>query len=168
MDEPKTRVIQEMSVDTRLLVDRLRKCGVGDIVTDTELCDIVGRKIESEAPFSSLYSALRHVQSNDLIVFGRVRKTGYRRLSDAEIVETSQATIDSTRRASRRAYRRLTCVHDYDALPGDLKATHNANASLFSALATITKPGQVKKLEIRVAEAQAKLPLVKTLEAFSK
>lgn len=176
MTEKPMHSIFEISVEARLLYARLKDVSVGEVVRYTELAAIGGHSMERDEGTgkrrfpSKLHSALstarRRAQKDDFIILDAVYGEGLKRLSDHEIVGTSQRYIDGTRRASRRAAKRLACVVDFDDLPAEAKVQHNTYMSLFGALSTITKAHAVKKLEGRVQQAHQQLPLLKTLEAF--
>ncbi|MDY7037209.1 MAG: hypothetical protein SV375_13720, partial [Thermodesulfobacteriota bacterium] len=70
-------------------------------------------------------------------------------------------------RASRRAMGKLICVKDFDSMPTDVQTKHNTMLSVLGVMSVISKPKKVAVLESRVADAQKRLPLSKTLEAFS-
>lgn len=154
----------ELSIDTRIVYDLLMKAAVGDTVTFTAIGKELGREVHGAEPH--LQSALHRCQSNDNRVFANIRKVGYKRLSDAEIVTTGERETEMLRRRAKRAGNRLTCVENFDGLPNDLKVKHNTYLSLFGAITAMSKTGSVKKLEGEVFRAQAALPLAKTLEAF--
>ncbi len=99
------------------------------------------------------------------MLFGCVSKVGFKRLANAEILGTGQASVDRIRREARRGAKRLTCT-DYDKLNREQQTEFNTKASVLGALHAVTTSGAMKKLAARTEEAQAKLPLAKTLEAF--
>lgn len=154
----------EMSIDTRMIYDHLSKAEIGDTVNFTALSEAIGQRVEGATP--SVQSALRRLQNLDGRIFANVRGVGYQRLSDNEIVKTSESSRDLIRRHAAKSVRRLSCVVDFDGLPNDLKIKHNAGMSMFGAIANMLKPSSVRALENEVAKAQASLPLAKTLEAF--
>lgn len=160
--EMKTRF--EMSIDTRVLYDRLKQAVVGEVVTFEQMSDLLGRKVEGACP--NLQSALRRLEGEG-IAFANIRAKGYQRMNDVEIVGTAEHAREGLRRAAKKAIKRLTCVQNFDALPNEQKIKHNAALSGFGAIASIMSPGRVKKLEERVAQTGAQLPLAKTLEAFN-
>lgn len=161
------KAIPEISVDAKLLYERLKKVGIGEMISWDELSDVVSRDARAGGPaYGALTTARRRALTNEGMVFDPVFGKGLKRLGDTEIVETSQAKIDAVRRRSRQALKRLSCVQDFGALLPEQRIKHNTFASVFSAFVTITKAGPMKKLEGRVAEAQEQLPLAKTLEAF--
>ena len=161
----KTRPRFEMSLDTRCIYDRLKQAGVGETVTYKELGTILGREVDGGDP--SMQSAIRSVE-NDGLVFGNVRSIGYQRLRDAEIVRSTEQDRLSIRRKARRVVEKLSHVADFEGLPNDLKVKHNAAVSGFGAIAAVLSPAKMKALEGKIESAQAKLPLAKTLAAFSE
>lgn len=164
MDEAK-RTIPTISVDAQLLYARLKEVGVGETIPYSDLDAVVSRDVRNGAT-GVLQTARRRCLMLDAIVFGTIRMVGLKRLADIEIVDTGQGQLDSIRRRSRRAFKTLTCVANFDTLPAESKVRHNTFASMFNVLSNITKPGQVKKLEADIAKAQQQLPLAKTLESF--
>ena len=156
----------EISIDTRMIYDRLKKSRVGDVVTYEELTKLVGRDV-TDGAHGNLYSARRRLLREDQIVFDTVRKIGLQRLGDTEIVEASEADLARIRRAAKRAGRKLTCVQNFAGLQETHQTKHNAAMSLFAAVATITKQSQVRKIEAKIGKTEAVLPLAKTLAMFT-
>ena len=160
------RSIPELSIDSKLIYDRLLQVGVGEVVTYAELSGLIKRDIRNGA-YGCLTTARRRAEKLNQCVFGVVRNEGLRRLSDNEIVESGVDVLDKTRRAARRGFHRLTCV-DFDKLPEEVRVKHQTYGSIMSALVTVTKPGAVKKVEEQVVETRQQLPLASTLKAFTK
>lgn len=156
--------IPEMSVETRLLLQRLEKAAVGETVSYAELTNLCGRDVQGPAR-GMLYSAMRATLSSG-VVFATVRKTGVKRLADNEIVGVGEAAIPRIRRLARRSVRKLTAVQDFDAMPNEAKIRHNTMVSMLGAVAHVTGSKTVKEVQLRVAAAQNALPLRKTLAAF--
>lgn len=159
-----SNVIPQLSVDVRMIFDRLVAAEIGDTISYAEINDMLGRKGKDPAQ-SVISSARRKALNEHRMVFAAVAKVGIKRLSDVEVVDTSEFSIDKVRRASRRAARRIASVN-FDALPNDKKIRHNTYLSMFGALASITTGASMKKLEGKIAESKMQLPLAKTLEAF--
>lgn len=153
----------EMSIDTRLIYERMKQAAVGEVISFRALSEVIGNKVEGDNP--SIQSALRKLLGEE-IVFENVRGVGYKRLNDVEIVQTYERDRVSIQRKARKAVKRLTCVQDFEALPNELKVRHNAAVSGFAAIANMLKTGSMKKLETAVEHAREQLPLAKTLEAF--
>ena len=153
----------EMSIDTRMIYDKLKTCVVGEQTKYTELTELLGRKVDGAC--SNLQSALHRLEGEG-IAFANIRGIGYQRMNDVEVVGTAEHAREGIRKKAKRAIRRITCVRDFAALPNDLKIKHNAALSGFGAIAAIMSPGRVKHLEEQVAKTGSQLPLAKTLEAF--
>ena len=153
-----------LSVDTKILTDRLAQCSIGDIVAYEELTKLIGRDVCTIAR-SNLTQAVRRML-RDGIVFGTIRGVGIKRLTDEEIVGVGPQTISKFRRASRRASAKLANVQDFNGLPQAVKTTHHMSLSVLGVLTYLTKPSNVRKLETRIETAQQALPLQRTLEAM--
>ena len=163
--EGQKHTIRETSVDTMLVHDLLEKKEVGDVVTYAELTKLIGRDIQNKAR-GCLNTAKRMLQREKRFVFGTIMTVGVKRLDDVQIVGTSESTLKKIRGESKRGARRLACVHDYDGLPNGEKIKHNAAVSMLGALSQATKPGSIKRIESKVAEANERLAIGSTLEAF--
>jgi len=160
------RTIPGLSIDTKLIYDLLSKCDPGDIVAYRTLSELISRDVQGAAR-SCLQSAMRRLV-NDGVVFSCVRGVGIKRLSDSEIVGEGPATLAKIRRAVRRAGRKLQAVQDYDSLSHESQIAHNATISMFGALNHMSQPKTFKKLEGKIEETRASLPLAKTLELIGK
>jgi hypothetical protein len=160
------RTIPGLSIDTKMIQDRLSRCATGEIVRYSELSELIGRDIQNGAR-NLLHSAMRRLLA-DGKAFATVRCEGVKRLSDAEVVGEGPAALSRLRRAASRASRKLAAVQDFNALPREAQTTHNMTLSVLGVLAHMTKPSTVRQLEARIDQAQAALPLAKTLEALGK
>lgn len=157
------KTLFEMSIDTRMLYDRLKKAVIGEVISFTQMGEILGRTVAGDC--GNVQSALHRLEGEG-IAFANVRGEGYQRMNDIEVVNSAEHAREGIRRKAKRAVKRLTCVQEFDKLPNELKVKHNAALSGFGAIASIMSPGRVKTLEEHVARAGAQLPLAKTLEAF--
>ncbi len=158
------RTIPEMSIDTQLLVDMLRNTPIGETVTYEAMREKTDRDIQNGARYLA-DSARRIVQREDQMLFGCVARVGFKRLANNEIVGAGQMSIDRIRREARRGAKRLVCAK-YGELSREDQTAFNTSASALGALHAVTTRGGMKRLAVRASEAQAKLPLNKTLEAF--
>lgn len=161
-----TRAIGLISIDTKVLFDRLITANVGDVIPYSELTELIGRDVRGSAIWA-LGGARRKAFRERSFVFAAVRNEGVKRLSDLEIVDTGEDTASRIHRMSRRGAQRLMAVADFNALPNESKIRHNTYASLLGMTAHVTKNTQVKRLAAKIEKTQAQLPLQRTLEAFS-
>lgn len=154
----------EMSIDTRTLYELLMKAEIGETVTFTAMSAALGHVVMGGDP--ALQSALHHAFNQDERPFANVRKVGYKRLTDAEIIASGDIETGAIRRRAKRAGKRLTFVEDFDSLTSGEKIKHNTFLSVFAAMAQITKASALKKIETEVSRTGESLPVAKTLEAF--
>lgn len=159
------KIIQSLSLDSKMIYERLKKTEIGDIIPYSELSTLIGRNAQNGGR-GSIQTARRKSLREDYMVFGVIHNVGLKRLSDLEIVATGEDTVTKIRRASARGFRIITAIRDFDKLPNDKKILHNTYASVLGALSMATTAARMKKLEGRVAEAKASLSLTGTLEAF--
>lgn len=156
----------ELSIDTKLLYERLIAAAPGETVTYAQLGKEVSRTLNGGDPY--LQSALARAFKADDAVFDNVRGVGYRRLNDTEIVKLSNRDTDLIRRRSRKAADKLTKVQDFTSLPQQQRVEHNARLSIFAAIASMTKSSSVKKIEAAATAAGRELPFAETIAAFSR
>lgn len=154
-----------LSVDTRVIFDRLLKSNVGDVIGYEELTKLIGRDVQGKAR-SCLLSARKRAEREHRIVFGCVFKIGVKRLADTEIVDSGEAILKRARRGVQKGYQRLTNTVDFEKLPESHQVKMSTYASLFNAVATISLPKTMAKIEERVKQTHKALPLAQTLRAF--
>ena len=162
----KMKTIGEISIDTKMIYDKLITLEVNEIITYEELSQIIGRGCRpGENGYNNLRSAERKAM-NDGIVMGAVLKIGRKRLDDRGMVDDSAYYIRKSRRASRTGLRRLLAVKDYANLDTTRQIKHNAHLSLFGAWTAITSRKRVERLEAKISADHNKLSVIKTLEFF--
>lgn len=164
-ETPSKKPAFELSADTRFLYEILSNTRPGEQVTYQQLGAAVARPIVGGDPH--LQSALARTFRDDGAVFDNIRGIGYRRLTDAEIVQVSARDLDRLRRRSRRYAEKLTKVEHFEALPQQRRVEHNARLSIFSAIVSLTKARATKRVEDLVTVTGRELPFAETLAAFS-
>jgi hypothetical protein len=162
--EPK-KSIPEMAIDTRLLLQRLLKAAVGELVSYQELSKEISRDVQREAN-PCLQSAMRAALRQDM-VFSTVRNVGVKRLTDRELAGVGEATRQHISRSARVAMKKMSKVQDFKALTDTEKVRHNTGLAMLGAVAHIASPKQAKALEGRVSNSLAVLPVQETLAAFA-
>ena len=161
------KAIPEMSVDTRLLYQRVREMKHEEIVTYTELSALVGRTVTTAARHN-LHSARNKALRHDRVVTEAVVGVGVKRLADASIVEhTGDAVRRRMRRAAWKGVQKLTSV-DFEGLDQAQRVKQNAELSQLSALRAFSKDSITGKIERRIGNASSPEPLAlaKTLDVF--
>ncbi len=153
-------------IETQKAIDVMQPTVRGEIATYAVLEKEMGCNPQAGGR-SNVNSARRYLQREHGMVFAAVSNVGYKCLTDAEIVKSSPEALTKSRRASRRAAQRLTCV-EYDKLSKENKVAHQVHLSLFGAIQAISKADAAKKLTTHVQETMRSLPLNQTLEAFKK
>jgi hypothetical protein len=155
----------ELSVETRLIVQRLASLKIGEFIAYAELSEIIGRDIQYGARHV-LESARRIVQRENKILLECVYNQGLKRLDDIGIVGSTQCSVLKISNLSKRGVAKVLCLHDMSALPPGDKASLNARISIMAMVAHVTKTKNVQLIESKVAATQERLPLMKTIEAF--
>lgn len=159
--------IQELSIDSRVLYDRLIKMSYDqNFISYKDLSKIIGRNIQDEAR-GNLATARRMALREDGMVFGVVRNKGLKLLNDIETVNTGEDTLHRISRISRKGAKQVISISDFDGLPNDIKSKHNAILSVLGAFRAITKPKAIKRLEAKIGIVRKQLPVAKTLRVFT-
>lgn len=159
------KAIPELSVDTSLLVERLRKLAVNEVISWDDLSAVVSRDVRREA-HSNLSSARRIAQRDYEIITACVRGEGLKRLDDSGIVSTADHSMSKIHREAKRGISRLSCVSDFDKLDNTTKIKMNAARAGLGVMSEITKTKNVAKLENAVEKSNATLPIAETLKVF--
>lgn len=152
----------EASNDVQLLVERLQKVGVGETATYRELSQLVGRDVRIHRHL--IDSARRILLRDHNLVFRSVVNEGYKRLDDAEVVDT--VTTDRKKRIRRQAkyaVRELSSVK-YDCLDKQRQINHNAGMAMFGVMIQATDKSSIKRLQEKVANAGGKIDVKGTLQ----
>jgi hypothetical protein len=159
------KAIQEIGVDASLLMERLRKLEVGEVVSYDELGGIIKRDVRGKAR-GSLHTAMRRVLRDDNMVCECVRTVGVKRLDDPGIIDVGQTGVQRVHRSARRSLEKVSKVSQLDKLNNQQKIAFNTTVSMLGLLSHVTKRQQVKRLEQVVQTKQDMVPLRAALESF--
>jgi len=155
-----------MSVDTRLLYQRLCKIEEGEEISYGELGALIHRDVRTAAKHT-LDSARQIAQRLDRIVFVAIAGKGLKRLANEEIpVVSNTSRIKKINSQSRRWQQDLSCA-DYDRLSKSAQSEYNLGLSLVSAAAAISSDKAIETVQRKMANTSTGiLPLASTLQAF--
>ena len=159
------RTIPELSIDSKMLYDRLIKAEVGAVIPYRELTEVISRDVQGPARGNMNTARHRALRHNGM-VFEAVWKVGLKRLNETEVVAVGEARLGRIRRVARRGLEKLGSVQKFDALPEAAKVKHNAAVSILGAFRLMSAPDKMKKFEQEIANTQGKLALAGTLELF--
>jgi predicted AAA+ superfamily ATPase len=154
----------QLSLDTRLLYDRIKQAEVGELVTYEELSTIIGRDVRENGR-ASLLSARRVAKRDDRIVFGVIQTQGIIRLDDNEIVDTADAVLKTIGKRERNAAQTIA-ASNYESLDPEHRVRHNTSMSMMGALASLSKPSAYKRIRSAVEARNGILGISATLEHF--
>lgn len=161
------KAIPEMSVDTRLLYQRISQMKHDEVISYDDLTALIGRDVRGRAR-SNLNAARNKAMRENQVVTEVIINEGIKRLSDNAIVEhTGDSARRRIRRASSRAMRKLASVA-FDRLTNAHKIKHNAEMSQIGALQAISKDAINARLKSKIAKTATNgaLSIAHTLEAF--
>lgn len=158
--------IAELSIDSRLLAERLMNLEVGETISYVELSAIIRRNVQKEAGVN-LRTARRLIMREHRIIIGTIRSEGVKRLDDLGAMKSGEQSLGKIHREAKRGAEKLACV-TFENLSNEEKTKHLTTSAAIGALFTITKTSSLKKLEKATGESKQSLPLTATLEAFVK
>jgi hypothetical protein len=141
------KVVKVMGIDARIIYEELKKLKVGDVISYSDISDIIGRDIQEDR--GSLNTARNRLLEDESMCFGIVRGVGLKRLDDAEKVMAADGYLGKIRRASNRGLKTLAST-DYSSLSKEDKLKHNITASHLGVLKQIASPKSKKKIEKKV------------------
>ena len=95
------RTIPELSIDSKMLYDRLIKAEVGAVIPYRELTEVISRDVQGPARGNMNTARHRALRHNGM-VFEAVWKVGLKRLNDTEVVAVGEASLGRIRRVARR------------------------------------------------------------------
>jgi hypothetical protein len=161
-ENKKPPFLGEASVDTRFLVEAMRKVAPGEIITYEALNDACGRDVREKTHLTT--SARRILMRDHSMVFRCVPNEGFMRLEDQKIVEVVNVDRrERMRRQASMAIQELGCV-EYDKLPSPDQLAHNTGIALFGSLYQATSKRSAQKLQQRVVNAGGEIDMTGTLK----
>jgi hypothetical protein len=152
----------ELSADTRFIRQALEAVKPGEMISYAALSKLISKTVSGQTP--ALQTA-RRTLVKDGYVFSAVTGTGFRRLTDGEIVAASGSDIAAVRRKARRAGLKLSTV-SFEALTPEQQLAHAAKASIVGAVAAITTDKAVAQVEKAASGRSSELPVGETLKAL--
>lgn len=156
--------IRELSIESKLIYQKLKEMKPGDFITYGELTGIIGKDIRSVRHV--LQTARKMAEREDKITFGVVTGEGIQCLGTSQIISTGDTAIRHIHRTAHRAARRFNCVGDLAVLSNEEKIRMNTNISVIGALAHMTREKSIRKIEAHVTPTMNAIPYAKTLDAF--
>ncbi|TGQ95380.1 hypothetical protein EN851_07610 [Mesorhizobium sp. M8A.F.Ca.ET.208.01.1.1] len=157
--------IFQMSADARLLLGRLEKASVGELLAYDELSAVISRPVGGA--FGPLRTALRRMLRDHDAVFACVTGKGVKRLSDAEIVDEGVQAMDKVRRRAQRSVERQMKA-DFSKLDRERQARFSAQVSVMGTIAFMARGSSVEKLAKATTPDRKELPVAETLKLFAK
>lgn len=156
--------IAEVSIEAKLLYQKLSQMVQGDQATYAQLSDVAGCNIQANRGY--LYTALRMCESENGKTFGVMRNIGIQCLNSEEIINTGEDVVRRVKKMTRRGIRRFTCITDLDSLSNESKIKLNTYSSVFGVLAHMTKQKTISRVEKKAEIALSQLPIGKMLDVF--
>lgn len=153
-----------MSIDTRLIFERLDRAEIGDVVTYDELSEIIGRDL---GECYHLTGTARKRLLGNKKYFEAVPGVGFRRCNDSEKVAAGGNQLTKSRRACRRCVRITTSVDDWDAMTKEDRTRHNIQAATAGCIAGLTSQRRLKAIESRVSNEPEPIPQKAVLDAIA-
>lgn len=143
--------IPGLSVESSLLINFLKDKQIGDVVTDEEMTNVIGKITSPNFPgYPFLQTAIKHCINNYGKVFGRIREAkAIKCLNPDEIASDCKGTVKKLSRYSKRAVKKVKTV-DISKLSQDKQLELSRISAQISALAMISSNSTTKQLEVRI------------------
>lgn len=136
----------------------------GDILTFARMSEALGRKVNGGSPI--VQAAKRHLESQYEWEFANIRGEGYEHLTTHGILDRAiPRNRKSLARKARRNFRTTTRVDDTELSPEERTRFYSEQAYA-GTLAQVTRPAAFRKVEARVREVKASIPVAETLRLF--
>ena len=159
------QTIKQLSIDSKLIYERLSKMKKGEVVGYDELTDIIKKDVQ-KGGYSATMTARKMALRENGLVFECIMNEGLKALTDDENISmTGKSGFDRIRKISRRSSTKLMAIDDFDKLPPASKIKHNAHLALFGALQSATKTKTVKRIESHTEE-HSRISVNETIELF--
>lgn len=154
------------SVEMNLIFKRLTEAAIDETITYDELTKLIGINVRTGG-YRYVKAAREKALREKQMVFEVVSKVGIRRLSASDVVDHVEGYSSRIRKASRKAFVKLTSINDqYKTLSREKQLRHNLLASVHGAIAHMTTEKTLKRVEAGLKDSSEALPVQKTLEAF--
>lgn len=158
-------MIHEKSSDTKIIENVLRGSAVGDTITYADLSRAIGRDVREFA-----YCAMRTARNTLLKegkVFGVEANVGLVRLSDSQIIKSTDCDRSRIGRIGRKSLRKLEVVN-YEKLTPEERRKHTVASAQIGAIEMFASRSTSKKIEGRVNSDTKVLAIGETLSMFVK
>lgn len=159
-----SRSFAELSLDTKVLAERLAELQPDEVVSYQELSDLIGRAVNGGT--SNLGSARRFVQREYGIVTDVVRGQGIKRLTAPGIVATQQPARAAIRRRLRRTIKKIHLADD-ERLTREERQEKYSFIALGGTLQHFLKPATAQAVKAEIGEGQT-IAVGKVLEILTK
>jgi hypothetical protein len=155
------RAVPELSVESRLLIQRLGRMEEDEVITYEELDELTSCRVRGS---NYLDTARRRVLIDKGIVIECVASVGVKRIANANLHELGDAALKRMARLGTRAIRKGQCA-DLAAMSDADRTAHLANMSAIAMLVHFSKPRAVASL-VPYVTGTMELPIGRTLEVL--
>ena len=155
-----------LAFESKELIKRLQNVEVGELVTFEDMDRVaMGSTQSGGKKYCYLLTARKVLERTRNMCFKPEPNKGIRRMTDLEIIEDAKAVMGRQRRISARQMVRLSAV-EYEHLDSEGRIEHNTAMSIHHALNASLKPGQIAGVRREITNANARLQIGETLDAF--
>lgn len=135
----------KLSIDTQLLIERLREVQYGERISYRQLSELIGRNVQMEA-VGLLDTAIHYLAREEQIFFSKVRATGVQRMTESERCKDVPLRARKTiRNTARRMAQQLAYIPP-ERLSREEQKDRNANISFTQFLNYAAKEKEAKKV----------------------
>lgn len=154
----------EMSIETRMMIDRLSQMTPGETITYDELTRLIERDVTKKGR-CNLTAAMRKCRDWHKLAIVTVRNVGVKCLYSREISGAMTSQFQRIGRAARRTQKTATCAKVEELTP-DERMTYFAARSIAGALEFTARKHTFKQVERRSESGM--VPSAAVFDAITK
>lgn len=161
--------IPEMSSNTRVLLGRISRMAVGEMLTYKELAALIGVDPASRKWLGWMRTARAGAQREHGVVTECVIGEGIKRLGPDELPSIGTAAGRRIKRVADRAMKKIIRGVQVTPATGDAAIAVNVHLSMLGAISAFGQTKSAQRIETAVrANGNAELAVQKAFEAFAK
>lgn len=161
-------IMSRSAAEAAMIVERLLKCTVGEVVSYKELTRLIGRDVQDKGRVALLRAQRDLWRGEAKAVFGTVMRVGVKRLSDDEIAKLGPAAIRRIHKLAQRVDEKMACVQDVAKLSADTRTALISGQSFLRAIAQAATLPHLKQVAELVEDSSKPLPMGRVLEVLKQ
>lgn len=139
------RTLQQVSVETEMIYERIRKAEINEVITYSELNTLIDSDVQGDAR-RYLYTARRWALDENGIVFGTMRNIGIKRIVGDEVIGEANMALKCVANKTGYALRVINAT-DYESYSVDGQKKQNVMVAALGAIKLFTEKRSMQRIE---------------------